>query len=332
MTLSSTVVSTLTSTAISTFFIDRALVGLIGGVFGLLVVASTGGRILRGRFMTVSGRATIDNVNARIRAWWWMASLFVLAAATGREVSLVLFGLMSFLALREFVTIAPTGPGDHRGLFWSFFVITPLQYASIWIGWYGLFSILIPVYVSIFLAVRSVLGGDTTRFLERTAVTQWGLMICVYFISHVPALLMLPSSGGPYQNAKLMFFLVLVVQLSDVLQYIWGKTLGRHPVAPSVSPNKTWEGLIGGGVTATLIGGALWWATPFSWIAATAMSAVLVVMGFAGGLIMSAIKRDRGVKDYGALIEGHGGMLDRIDSLCFAAPVFFHLTRYFYVA
>jgi phosphatidate cytidylyltransferase len=319
MTLSSTVVSTLISTAISTFFIDRALVGLIGGVFGLLVVASTGGRILRGRFMTVSGRATIDNVNARIRAWWWMASLFVLATATGREVSLVLFGLMSFLALREFVTIAPTGPGDHRGLFWSFFVITPLQYASIWIGWYGLFSILIPVYVTIFVAIRTVLAGETERFLERTETTQWGLMICVYFVSHVPALLMLGIPGYEHQNAALIFFLVLVVQLSDVLQYVWGKSFGRRRIAPSISPNKTWEGLIGGALSATALGTAMWWATPFSPIQAAVMAFVITVMGFSGGLIMSAIKRDRGVKDYGSLIEGHGGMLDRIDSLCFAA-------------
>ena len=129
---------------------------------------------------------------------------------------------------------------------------------------------------------------------------------------------------------KLMFFLVLVVQLSDVLQYVWGKTLGRRPIS-SISPNKTWEGLVGGVTCATGIGAAIWWATPFSPLVAAAMALVVTVMGFAGGLIMSAIKRDRGVKDYGALIAGHGGVLDRIDSLCFAAPVFFHLTRYFYV-
>jgi phosphatidate cytidylyltransferase len=247
-------------------------------------------------------------------------------------VSLTLFCVTSFLALREFVTLAPTRPGDHRALFWLFFIVTPLQYYLIWIGWYGLFSVLIPVYVSIFLAVRTVLAGDTSRFLERAAVSQWGLMICVYFISHVPALLMLPAADSPYQNVKLMFFLVLIVELSDVLQYMWGKSLGRHPVAPSISPNKTWEGLIGGGLTATALGGALWWVTPFSPVVASVMAIVLVVMGFLGGLIMSAIKRDRGVKDYGTLIEGHGGILDRIDSLCFAAPVYFHLTRYLLIS
>jgi phosphatidate cytidylyltransferase len=261
-----------------------------------------------------------------------MAAIFMTATLAGTGVSLLLFCGMSFLALREFVTLAATGRGDHRALFWSFFIVTPLQYILIHVGWYGLFSMLIPVYGAIFVAVRTVVAGDTSRFLERTAVHQWGLMICVYFLSHVPALLLLPAQGLPHQNIKLMFFLVLVVELSDVSQYVWGKTIGRRPVAASISPHKTVEGLIGGGLTATALGGALGWATPFSTTSAALMAALLVVMGFAGGLIMSAIKRDRGVKDYGAVIAGHGGILDRIDSLCFAAPVFFHLTRYFYAS
>jgi phosphatidate cytidylyltransferase len=298
----------------------------------LLVLASIVGWILSRRITSGTGRATVENINARIRAWWVMTLIFVVAVATGSTVSILLFSGVSFLALREFVTIEPTRPADHRALFWSFFVVTPLQYYLIWIEWYGLFSILIPVYVSIFLAIRTALAGDTERFLERTATNHWGLMICVYFVSHVPALLTLRIPEYENQNAKLMFFLVLVVQLSDVLQYVWGKSIGKRPVAPSISPNKTWEGLVGGIACATAIGTALWWATPFSLGAAALMAFVITIMGFAGGLIMSAIKRDRGVKDYGTLIEGHGGVLDRIDSLCFAAPVFFHLTRYFYTA
>ena len=152
----------------------------------------------------------------------------------------------------------------------------------------------------------------------------------MYFLSHAPALLILQIPGYEGQNAKLMFYLVLVVQLSDVMQFVWGKLLGRRRVAPSISPNKTWEGLVGGVATATLIASTLWWATPFTPLVSAAMGLVLTLMGFAGGLIMSAIKRDRGVKDYGSMIEGHGGILDRIDSLCFAAPVFFHLTRFFF--
>ena len=310
---------------------DPMLVALVGGVLTLLLLSTAVGHVLRLRFATGPASSTVANINARIRAWWVMVLLFVASLGTGGIGLILLFSLTSFLALREFVTLAPTRPGDHRALFWAFFVVTPLPYALIAYGAYGMFSILVPVYVAMFLAVRAALTGDTERFLERTATTYWGMMICVYFVSYVPALTMLKIPGYQGQNAKLIFFLVFVVQLSDVMQYVWGKSIGRRPVAPLVSPNKTWEGLVGGAATATLAGTAIWWATPFSPLEAAAMSAVVTLMGFFGGLIMSAIKRDRGVKDFGALIDGHGGVLDRIDSLCFAAPVFFHLTRYFYV-
>jgi phosphatidate cytidylyltransferase len=155
-------------------------------------------------------------------------------------------------------------------------------------------------------------------------------MICVYCLSYTPALLMLQIAGYG-RPAKLMLYLVLVDQLSDVLQYVWGKMLGRHKIAPVVSPNKTWEGFVGGVLSATAIGTALWWMTPFTPAVAAAVSFTITLMGFAGGLTMSAIKRDRGVKDYGTMIKGHGGILDRMDSMCFAAPVFFHIVRYFYV-
>jgi len=312
-------------------FGDPALAALVTGVLALLIVATLIGELLRRHVINESARATVDNINARIRAWWLMALIFAVAVTMGTIVSVGLFCVVSFLALREFVTLAPTRAGDHRALFWSFFIITPVQYYLIWIQWYGLFTILISVYASMFLTIRTVSAGDTGRFLERTATTQWGLMICVYFISYVPALLMLQVPGSSRQAPKLMFFLVLVVQMSDVLQYIWGKLLGRRRVAPSVSPNKTWGGLLGGVGSATALGAAVWWATPFSPAVAALMAFLVSMLGFAGGLIMSAIKRDHGVKDYGALIAGHGGILDRIDSLCFAAPIFFHLTRYFYV-
>jgi phosphatidate cytidylyltransferase len=313
-------------------FLHTPLGWLVGGVVVLLVVASTIGWILDRHATGATTRATVANINARIRAWWVMATLFMLSLLTGPVGSILLFSLISMLALREFVTLAPTRLADHRTLFWSFFIITPVQYYLVWIGWYGLFSILVPVYAFILLSARTTLAGDTEKFLERSATVQWGLMVCVYFVSYVPALLALNVPGGRRQGAQLMFFLVVVVQLSDVLQYVWGKTIGKRPVAPRLSPHKTWEGLVGGVASATLLGTCLWWATPFSPLGAAVMSLLATVMGFTGGLIMSAIKRDRGVKDYGALIGGHGGVLDRIDSLCFSAPIFFHLTRYFYAA
>jgi phosphatidate cytidylyltransferase len=310
--------------------LDNETYWLVGGVLALLVIATLIGQWLRLRVRSEAGAKLVQNLNARTKAWWMMVAIFALALLTGGIGSVVLFGLTSFLALREFITLTPTKFGDHRTLFWVFFLIIPLQYWLVASGWYGLFVILIPVYAFLFVPLRSAMVGDCERFLERAAKIQWGLMVCVYCVSHAPALLFLNIPGYEGQNGKLLFYFVLIVQISDVLQYVWGKTLGRHKIAPLVSPNKTWEGFIGGVATATLIGAGLWWATPFTPWQSAGMSLAITFMGFAGGLVMSAIKRDRGVKDYGTLIEGHGGVMDRIDSICFAAPVFFHLTRYYF--
>lgn len=312
---------------------DTELQILLGLVAGILVLATIAGLIGRSALKGEGARKTFQNILDRTRAWWMMTVFFVGAALVGPIGSLVLFGLLSFLALREYMTLTPTKRADHRTLFYAFFVATPVQYYLISIDWYEVFSIFIPVYVFLFIPMRSVLAGDTERFMERTAVIQWGLLICVYFVSHAPAIVvLLDLAGGLAENAKLLFYFVLVVELGDVCQYLWGKILGRHKLSPTVSPNKTWEGFIGGILTATAIGAALYWATPFNPWQAALMSLLVTVTGTFGDLTLSAIKRDRGVKDYGALLRGHGGILDRIDSLCFAAPVFFHLTRYFFTS
>lgn len=306
--------------------LDQELLWLVGGIVGLLALSSAITFFLKRR--PGGPNKVVANLDARVKAWWVMVAVFGVALATGGLGSVILFGFMSFFALREFITLTPTRPGDHRTLFWAFFIITPLQYYLVAMEWYGLFSILIPVYAFILVPTRSALAGDSEHFLERTAKIQWALMVCVYCVSHVPALLTLPIKGYEGQNAKLLLFFVLVVQISDVLQYVWGKLFGKHAIVPTISPNKTVEGFWGGVLSATGIGTALWWATPFTWWQAALFSFLLTLMGFFGGLVMSAIKRDRGVKDYGTMIEGHGGVMNRIDSLCFAAPVFFHLVRY----
>ena len=287
-------------------------------------VASFGLRYAKGN------SPVLENLRQRTLTWWIMSAIFALATWAGNGAMTVLFGLISWMALREFITLTPTRRGDHRALFWVFFIIAPLQYFLVWTGNYGMFSILIPVYAFLFIPARMVLSGDTECFLERAAKVQWGLMICVYCLSHAPALLTLPLRGYGPSNLALVLFFVIVSQLNDVLQYTWGKLLGRTKIAPLVSPNKTWEGFVGGTVCASLVGMLLWWATPFAPWQAGLMSLLITLLGFLGGLTMSAIKRDRGVKDYGSVLQGHGGFLDRIDSLCFAAPVFFHATRYFF--
>ena len=308
--------------------VSATLVRIFGAVFLVLAVASTIGLTLKWRQGFDRAHATIDNLNARLKAWWIMIAVIAAATWTGAWSIIGLFALVSFQCLREYVSLAPTRKGDHRALIWSFYVFLPLQYYLIAAGWYGLFSILIPVYAFLLLPISASLGADTTRFLERSAKIQWGLMICVYCLSHVPALLTLEIPGYEGRNLLLVVFLLLTVQSSDVFQYIWGKLLGRHALSKQISPSKTVEGLVGGVLSATAMGAALWWITPFSPVEAAFVALVINTLGFFGGFVLSAIKRDRGVKDWGHLIEGHGGMLDRVDSLAFSAPVFFHLLRY----
>ncbi len=306
------------------------LLTLVAGIFGVLIVASVIGYILQQRLSPTGSNAAVENLNARINAWWVMVILIGIAFMAGRIGVLILFGFCSFAALREFITLINTKRADHWALAAAFFVVVPIQYFLLWAEQYGIFSIFIPVYAFLLMPIISVLRGDTERFLVRIAEVQWALMICVFCASHVPALLTLKIPGYEGRNVLLIAFLVIVVQLSDVLQYVWGKLFGRTKIAPRLSPSKTVEGFVGGIISATLIGTGLWWITPFTPLQAGLLAFVITLMGFFGGLVMSAIKRDRGVKDWGNLIEGHGGLIDRLDSVVFSAPIFFHLTRYWW--
>ena len=303
---------------------------LFVGTGVVLVVASIVGWVLKTSVAKGMPHSTIDNLNARIKAWWVMVLVISLAFVFGKPGVILLFAFISFFALREFLTLTYTRSADYLALAAAFFFVLPMQYLLVYVGWYGLYSIFIPVYVFLLMPILEVVAGDTKRFLERMSKIQWGLMVCVYCISHVPALLALDIRGYEDRDLLLIAFLVIVVQSSDVLQYVWGKLFGKTKLAPEVSPSKTVEGLIGGVLSATALGAALWWITPFNPWQAALMAFAINVMGFFGGLVMSAIKRDRGVKDWGTLIEGHGGMLDRLDSVVFAAPIFFHLTRYWW--
>lgn len=327
---------------------------LLGVVLGLLMLAYVSGRLLKRYPEHSLNPALIERFNHRLRVWWLMCAILVASFLLGRVATVILFGCVSFWALREFITMTPTRRGDHRTLFWVFFVFTPAQYLLVclsreryesWFGlphrdFYGLYSIAIPVYAWLFVPMRIALAGDPKRFLERSAKILAALFICVYCLSYAPALLNLElatSDGTPWgdpnshlQNAGLLFYFVLVVQLGDVLQHAWGRLVGRRVIAPRINASRTWEGLLGGVTSTTLVGALLWWATPFRFWQAACMSMVVAATGFGGAMVMSAIKRDRGVEDYGTLVQGHPGVLDRIDSLCFAAPVFYHLTRYFF--
>jgi phosphatidate cytidylyltransferase len=306
------------------------LLNLLAGLAAVLVAASAIGWALQRRLSPDGSNPVVENLNDRIRAWWVMVILMGLALIGGRTGVTLLFAFCSFAALREFVTLTDTRRADHWALAGAFFVVLPLQYYLICISWYGLYSIFIPVYAFLLMPIVAALRGDTDRFLNRIAEVQWALMICVFCASHVPALLSLDIPGFEGRNVLLIAFLVIVVQISDVLQYVWGKLAGQTKIAPNLSPSKTVEGFVGGALSATAVGAGLSWMTPFSPWQAALLSLIIVLMGFFGGLVMSAIKRDRGIKDWGHLIAGHGGFIDRLDSVVFSAPIFFHLVRYWW--
>jgi phosphatidate cytidylyltransferase len=295
----------------------------------LLGIATIVGQVVKRQPHLGLNAAAIATFNRRVRAWWIICALLALAFVSP-TLTVTLFGLMSFWALREFITLTPTRLGDHRALFWVFFFFTPLQYILVAWNNYELYSILIPVYAFLFIPARIALSGDYKRFLERVAKIQSGLLICVYCLSFAPALLYLNLEGvkdDAQSRARLMFFFVAMALLSEAFQFIWSQLYGRHVIAPAINAARTWEGLVGGSASTALAGMVLYWATPFDLWQAAFLSTTIAVMGFAGAMTMSAIKRDRGVRDYGTLVEGHGGVLDRIDAICFAAPVFYHITR-----
>ncbi|MFK7876730.1 MAG: phosphatidate cytidylyltransferase [Paracoccaceae bacterium] len=271
-----------------------------------------------------------DNLNARLRGWWIMLACLALIYATGMGGVVVLFVLVSMGALREFLTLTTRNKADHWAFVASFFVVLPIQYVSIWAGWYGFYTVFVPVYAFLLLPMLSVLRGRTDRFLTRVAETQWALMVAVFCLSHMPALLFLDIAGFEARNFLLMVFLVLVVQGGDLLQHFWSACLGRRPIAPNISTSRTWEGFVVGTLSAGVVGVLLSWLTPFGPLAAFLIGVIIAAVGSMGRMVMAAIKQDRGVTDWGHMSDGQGGFVDRLDSVIFAAPVFFHLSRYFW--
>lgn len=293
-------------------------------IFALLLIAT----VINGLLVWLRPVKDWRELTLRIRTWWVIIVLFSFALLSPNWLALTFFALVSFMALKEFLTLVPSRQSDRMPLLWMFIAI-PLNYWLIGIGWYGMFVVFIPVYVFLFLPARMVIAGDTQGFLRTASQLHWSLMTTVFAFSHVAFLLVLPADGMQ-TGALLVLFLVGLTEFNDIAQYLWGKSLGRIKVIPKVSPNKTLAGLLGGVATtalaATVLGPLL---TPLSWPMALLAGVIIGVTGFCGDVVMSAIKRDIGVKDSGTLLPGHGGILDRLDSLIFTAPVFFHFVRYF---
>lgn len=304
-------------------------------VFGLLMLISMAVFVMQLRDTSDDDRHTqrVAELQGLLKTSWWMVTVFWIGWALGDTVATVLFGLVAFLALREFITLSPTRQGDHRSLLLAFFVVLPVQFALVVNRQFDLVTVFIPVYVFLAIPVVSALANDPQRFLERTAKLQWGIMVCVYGMSHVPALLLLKFPGYQGKSAFLVFFLVLVVQSGMVVQHLVGRKLRRLPSAPNVSQSFNWVSWLIAVLAASLMGGLLAGLTPFKPAQAVAMALIACVSGSLGHLVMKAIKRDRGVTSWGAQgksVTGASGLLDRVDALCFAAPVFFHSVRWYF--
>ncbi len=298
-----------------------------GGILGLLSLATLG---IYG-IPTLRSSADRQELRQRIQSWWIIVLFFGAALGGNRAISVMLFGFVSFLALKEYLSLIPTRKSDRRILFWAYLAVV-LQYSWVYAAWYGMFLVFIPVYMLLFLPLRMVMQGETQGFLKAIGTLHWGLMLTVFSLSHIAYLQVLPVAGNPVAGgAGLLLYLVFLTEINDIAQYCWGKTLGHHQVVPTVSPNKTWEGLIGGVLTTIgLAVGTAPWLTPFSLVHSLAIGLLIGLAGFVGDVTISALKRDLGIKDSGSMLPGHGGILDRLDSLTYTAPLFFHFTVYFY--
>jgi len=295
-------------------------------VVGLLIAASVIVSFMRMNDAENKHKELAD----RVKSWWIMIGVFSIALLSSPLVSIVLFGLISFLAFKEFISIIPLRRADRRVLFWAYLTI-PVQYFFVATGQYGLFIVFIPVWVFFLLPFRLLMAGQTEGFLRSVSAISWGLMITVFAVSHAALLMKLPFPDGSVGGPALILFLAVLNQGNDVAQYVWGKLFGKHKIMPKVSPKKTWEGFLGGVATTTVMSVLLSsFLTPFSIPFAIAVGIMLGVTGFIGDVTFSALKRDLKIKDAGALIPGHGGILDRIDSLSLSAPLFFHMVRYFH--
>ena len=296
-------------------------------ILGVLVSASLVTRLLG----WLKPDMALDEIRSRVRSWWIIAGLFGMALVLERGWALFFFAWVSYLALKEYLSLIPTRRADRRVLLWAYMAI-PLQYLWIGMEWYGMFVVFVPVFLFLAIPARMVLIGDTKGFLRAAGTLHWGAMITIFSIGHLAYLLVLPSTVNPNgAGPGLVLFLVVLTQLNDVSQFMWGKAVGRARVMPTVSPNKTWGGLLGGMATTVALALACYRAlTPLALHEAVAAGVMISVFGFIGDVVISAVKRDLGVKDCGALLPGHGGILDRLDSLTFTAPLFFHFVFYLY--
>jgi len=298
---------------------------VIGVILGILLLSS----LLFWTWGLFRSSTGLSELKTRTKSWWGMATLFLLAALISPIITYIGIGFLSFAALREFYSVIQLRKSDRAGMLWCYLAI-PIQYYLAYMGWYELFIIFIPVFMFIWIPFVLVLSGETKMIMTSMAGLPTSIMLCVFGLSHMAYLISLPSIPGFDPGGKgLLLFLIFITQMNDVMQFIWGKLFGKHKILPKISPNKTWEGFLGGVFSSMIIGYFMKFLTPLEDGEVILISFLIAGVGFIGDVVISAIKRDMGVKDMGESIPGHGGVLDRIDSLSMTTPIFFHLVYFF---
>lgn len=306
--------------------ISNEMIVVMIGVFIVLVLSSLICAYLTKRYPDKD----FTEIKLRIKSWWGMYIIFTIALVIHSTVSLIFLALLCFLALKEYFSLIPTNRSHRAVLFWAYLSI-PIQFTFIYFGFYGMFIIFIPVYMFLFIPIQAIFIGETKGFLQSMGSVQWGLMLMVFSLSHLAYLIVLPGEKSTVPGASLVLFLVILTQANDVFQFLFGKAFGKHKIVPKVSPNKTWEGFVGGILATTILSLCIApFLTPFTLLGMIIAGIYISIMGFIGDVNISALKRDLNIKDTSQAIPGHGGILDRVDSLTYTAPLFFHFVRFFY--
>lgn len=262
----------------------------------------------------------------RIKTWWAMFIVFCFATLFNPMIAVIAIMILCFFALKEYFSMLKTRKSDRRIFLWAYIMI-PIQFYWIAIGWYGMFIVFIPVYVFLFLPLPRIIGKGTIGFLRSVSITQWGVMLMVFGLSH----LAFYQIASPIYGANLVLFLLILTQMNDVIQYVISMYIGKSKVVPTANPYISWEGFTGAVLCTTSLALLLYrYLTPFDLIFGIISGLLISVSGYFGMLTISVLKRDLLIGNDKNVELIKYRYLNRIDSLTYTAPVYFHVIRYFF--
>ncbi len=299
----------------------NSFVEVIIGIFSLLIFFT----LLFIPWQKLKPSKGMHEIVLRVYSWWAILCLATIMFLLPETIALILIILLTFISLREFLTKLSIEAHFRNTLLYIYLAI-PIQYYLAKNGTTYSFNSFIPVYMFFLIPIRNILNGAYEKYLEFNGKVFWAMMLIVYGFSNITFLRHQGVIKG-YEGEQdlLIILIVFLTQINDVLQFLWGKTIGKNKLSPTISPNKTIEGFAGGAITLSFICFLLSDYLPFnSNLEAAIFGVLLSIFGLLGDLNMSAVKRDLGVKDMDDLIPGHGGILDRLDSLSFTLPFTVH--------